>query len=297
MSKSIALAALALALAVLSACGGGSDAAPGPAVSGNPDLYPYLANWRACGRTATGSEDRYLVLSPYRDPSMLIFLDNRFVFPTADCSGPATDIVTTSGNFRYAGSKEMDAASVDKFIINTDGAAPLKQVLRIVADGGPVELRFGRLDMPLDQDGFPTMFEPRGLVRQGDAIRKYLGTWSACIAEAGGSRSESLELTMVSDTSARLKWSVLHFQKVADCTGTGSGGTSEAGFLLDGTKAIGLETVDKVTLSFNAPTPPQKQVYLIRPDAPATLWRGAPEGPLDADGYPTTLSTAPLARR
>ncbi len=134
----------------------------------------------------------------------------------------------------------------------------------------------------------------------GAAFDKYVGTWSACIANSSGSGShlQSIAFAKTGDTAGTFSTTRLDYP-VAGCTGTATT-TSATGIVqLTGTKTIGAATVDEAVLTQGA-NAPQQQVLLVSGTTPATLAMGvaaADGGPVDANGYPTTLDSHPLTKQ
>jgi hypothetical protein len=132
-----------------------------------------------------------------------------------------------------------------------------------------------------------------------DPIDKYIGAWEGCISNAPGSYRETLGITKENATTAKSTVVLVNYPNPG-CTGAaGEPVYKLINFNLQGTKTIGAETVDKVIItdfgvtdaSFtplsNFPST-RKDVFLIA----NSTFRFSPGGggPLDAEGYPNTLS-------
>ena len=245
---------------------------------------------------ATGSRQETLVLTKYND-NALVFLALVFTYESSDCSGGAT-FTSSTGTVVFHGTKTIAGAIVDKVIVNTEGGAPDKQVYLIQGTGtGPFTLTTGLIGASVDADGYPTTLDSSSFLKGGAALEKYLGTWSsACIASDGGSHKEILTLTKISDMSAELTWEWPSYSS-SNCSGLAVSFVVQAGFLLEGTKTIGTDTVDKVILSFDAPRPAEKLVFLVKGTGPVTLTYGRIDGGADPDGYPTTLNGSVLTKQ
>lgn len=301
MSKRLRPAAMfALAVALLAGCGGSSDeAVPGaPASDPPPDIQRYAnVDWRGCAPTATGSRLRHLTITPHDEHPVPtgVYLDTWFEYTTPDCSGRSVNWDNSSGLMYFMGPKTFGAGTADKVIIAPGDSLLSTQQVYLLSGTGPVTLTAGRLEGPMDQFGYPAVLEDWSYVRQGDAIRKYVGTWTGCIRDGNYFRGESLQFSMGSNTSARLKWGVAYYV-TEDCNDNADVSYFEAGFLLQGTKMIGADTVDLVILSLDAPAPERKQVFLVRPTEPGVLWYGDTSA-LDANGYPARLGPLRLTRQ
>ena len=120
---------------------------------------------------------------------------------------------------------------------------------------------------------------------------KYAGTWVGCFPNGAASSRETLVITqltpaVLSATSTETNYAA------ASCAGAaGTTKTNPSTFTVDGSKTIGTDTVDKVTIT-QPGRPAQKQVVLAKGTAPVMLFVGkqaADGGAVDAEGYPTTL--------
>lgn len=137
-----------------------------------------------------------------------------------------------------------------------------------------------------------------GTIGSGDAVDKYVGTWSGCFAVGAGSLRETVVITRSSATTGGFTWTETAHTGTT-CAGTATDSDSGSGtFVMNGTKAIGADTVDKVTVTEGAAV--EKQVFLVKGTAPAMLSLGRAAldgGPVDAEGYPTTLDDHTLAKQ
>lgn len=120
---------------------------------------------------------------------------------------------------------------------------------------------------------------------------KYAGTWVGCFPNGAASSRETLVITqstatVLSATSTETNYAA------ASCAGAaGTTRTNPSTFTVDGSKTIGTDTVDKVTIT-QPGRPAQKQVVLVKGTAPVMLFVGkqaSDGGVVDAEGYPTTL--------
>jgi hypothetical protein len=287
------------ALALMAACGGGDDGTdPGATtpVVGASNINKYEGDWSRCVPAAPGSKKETVVLTKYNETTV-VFLALEFTYASSDCTGGG-NFASSTGTIVFNGSKTIAGATVDKAIVNTEGAASEKQVYLIQGTGtGPFTLTSGRIGAGVDTDGYPTTLDSSSFTKGGAALEKYLGTWrSGCVAASHGSHEEILTLTKISDTSAEFTWAWPSYSST-NCSGISFGVAEQGGFLLEGTKNIGADTVDKVILSFDAPRPEEKLVFLVKGTGPVKLTYGRIGGGADAEGYPTTLTGNVLTRQ
>mgnify|MGYP001203926491 CR=1 FL=1 len=296
MMRYLGLLAGIAALALVAACGGGDDGAGRGVDLGAPNSGRYEGDWGRCVPAGTGSRKETLDFTRYND-NTAVFLALAFTYASSDCSGAAT-FTSSTGNVVFHGTKTIAGTAVDKVIVNTEGGGAEKQVYLIQGTGtGPFTLTAGRIGAGVDADGYPTTLDSSSFLKGGAALEKYLGTWkSGCIAAEGGSRRENLTLKKISDMSAELTWEWPGYSS-RDCSGLALGLVWQGSFLLQGTKTIGTDTVDKVILSFDAPNPAKRMVFLVKDTRPATLTYGQVDGGADPDGYPTTLNGSVLTKQ
>lgn len=129
---------------------------------------------------------------------------------------------------------------------------------------------------------------------------KYVGTWTMC-TPTGATTSEKETIVLVRGTAINtldfISTNTAHF--AADCTGFFGTPQTETGTVtFNGTKVIGVETVDRAFIASGGLG--EKQVLVVRPTIPQTLAVGrtaSDGGTLDADGYPTTLESAVFVRQ
>ncbi|MHB8910981.1 MAG: hypothetical protein ACYDAA_19060 [Syntrophales bacterium] len=294
--RNLGLLAVIATLALVAACGGGDDGAGRGIDLGAPNIGRYEGDWSRCVPAGTGSRQETLDFTRYSD-NTVVFLALAFTYPSSDCSGAAT-FTSSTGNVVFHGTKTIAGATVDKAIVNTEGGAAEKQVYLIQGAGtGPFTLTAGRIGSGVDADGYPTTLDSSSFLKGGAALERYLGTWkSGCIAAEGGSRREILTLTKISDMSAALTWEWPGYSS-SNCSGLSMGLVEQGSFLLQGTKTIGTDAVDKVILSFDAPNPAKRMIFLVKDTRPATLIYGRIDGGADPDGYPTTLNGSVLTKQ
>ena len=204
MKKSLILGGM-LILTLLAACGGSSDSNADPNATapgvGAVNIDKYVGNWSSCFAAGTGSKQETVILTKFNDSkTTVVFLATEFSYASSDCSGAATMTYST-GTMVFNGSKSLGVDTVDKAIVNAEGAAPEKQVY-LIKGTGPVTLTSGRIGGDVDADGYPTTLEGNSLTKQGAALEKYLGTWRSCVASGNGSEEEILTLTKATDSSA-----------------------------------------------------------------------------------------------
>lgn len=130
-----------------------------------------------------------------------------------------------------------------------------------------------------------------GTTTTSAVVDKYIGTWVSCKAtSASSSEQETLVLQKASDTTVNTSSSVKSFP-TTNCSGTGTAQPTDSGTATwVGTKLVGSETVDEINIVQGTTT--IKQIVLIRSDG--KLYSGVEAvsgGPVDANGYPTTLET------
>lgn len=129
---------------------------------------------------------------------------------------------------------------------------------------------------------------------------KYVGTWTACTT-TGTTTSQRETLVFVRGTAINsLNFTntiTTHF--AAGCTGSFGTPQTESGTVtFNGTKVIGVETVDRVSIGNGSLV--EKQVLVVRATNPQTLATGrafSDGGTLDGDGYPTTMDSQVFARQ
>jgi hypothetical protein len=135
-----------------------------------------------------------------------------------------------------------------------------------------------------------------GMAGPIQTVDKYVGKWSSCFAIETGFEKDTFSLNKVNDTKGVIFDSRATY-RFPDCSGTATILKASIGTLvLNGTTTIGGDTVDKALITESGYPPDQKQVFLIRGTGPVTLTSGRMGGPIDADGYPTTLDRISLIR-
>ena len=125
----------------------------------------------------------------------------------------------------------------------------------------------------------------------GSLAEKFAGTWLSCSFSANAWIRQTV--TYVKTSEAALNFTAKSELFLGtNCTGTLHGTTTASGTVtfLGKTKTIGSETVEKIDMVTNGS--PFKQVTVIKRDGHMHL--GLLTGPLDAEGFPDTLS--PVAR-
>ena len=140
-----------------------------------------------------------------------------------------------------------------------------------------------------------TTTTPTTTTTSADVADKYVGAWGGCSVSGNSSERETIAFSKQNATTLGVSASNVKYA-AAGCSGTPGTTTNQAGTLvLGGTATIGTSTVDKGV--FTTGLEVQKQVFL----ATATtllLGRAANDGgPVDADGYPTTLDSGPPLTR
>ena len=149
-------------------------------------------------------------------------------------------------------------------------------------------------DAPASTPTTPTA--PTTTTTSADVADKYVGTWGGCLLEGSVYQRESLAFSKQNATTVAFTFNGSQFA-AADCNGAALATTADSGTVVfGGTKTIGTSTVDKGIVI--RATTESKQVFL----ATATtliFGRSARDGgPVDADGYPTTLDSGlPLTRQ
>ena len=138
-----------------------------------------------------------------------------------------------------------------------------------------------------------------GTTATAAVVDKYQGTWVGCFATNPGSGKEVITIAKTSDTTVSFSYVDTAYAST-DCSGTGTAAGNGSGtVVLNGTKTIGADTVDKGTVT-EGNKPSEKQVFLVKGTAPVTLTTGrtaADGGAVDADGYPTTMNTNSLTKQ
>jgi len=127
-------------------------------------------------------------------------------------------------------------------------------------------------------------------------VDKYVGTWVLCRGTGSmGSEREDLTLVKASDTTVNFSSTDAGYAST-DCSGavtTSQTDTGTATFV--GSETLGADTVDKIDIVQNGST--IRQVIVIRADG--KFYSGVDAGsggPVDANGYPTTLETEGSAK-
>ncbi len=125
-----------------------------------------------------------------------------------------------------------------------------------------------------------------------DPIDKYIGSWGNCYVS--GAASAKVVATFTKTSAATGNYSlVANGYASTNCSGAVAASSTDTGTaVLQGSKTIGAETVDKVIFTSRTDGP-AKQVVVVRGQQQLLLGRAAVDGgPVDADGYPTTLDTS-----
>jgi hypothetical protein len=128
-----------------------------------------------------------------------------------------------------------------------------------------------------------------GSTTSAAVVDKYVGTWVLCRPTGSmGSEREDLTLVKASDTMVDFSSTNTAFA-TTDCSGAQTGSQTDSGTAtFVGSEALGTDTVDKIDIVQNGT--PSKQVVVIRADG--KFYSGvdvSSGGPVDANGYPTTL--------
>jgi hypothetical protein len=134
------------------------------------------------------------------------------------------------------------------------------------------------------------------------AASKYAGTWTGCEPQQP-TTSKRLTIVYTPQAADMFAFSGAEVQYAAPaCAGAAGSTDAFAGTAtLTGTKIIGAETVDKVTLA-QIGAPAEQQVYLLKGTGSNTVTlqfglEARDGGGLDAEGYPNTLDHKILTRQ
>jgi len=314
MKHRLLMIASCLVPGLIAACGGGGGSAGNPASGGTGGtvaaaIDKYVGTWSACiADTSTTSHQESLTIARSTDASAnFTMTDVRFAGTT--CSGSVLATSTQTGTLVLTGTKTIGTDTVDEAIISAGSNAPQQQVL-LVKGTAPAALTTGVSASdggPVDANGYPTTLGTTALIKQAGTgvtatvtIDKYVGSWAACIPNGSGTGShlETIAVAKTGDTSGTFTLTRLDYA-IAGCTGTATTSTSSGTLQFTGTKTIGADTVDEA-IQTEGTNPPEKQVFLVKDTAPVTLTTGvlaSDGGPVDANGYPTTLDNHPLTKQ
>lgn len=125
---------------------------------------------------------------------------------------------------------------------------------------------------------------------------KYGGTWGGCFSTgAASSRKETLVITPQGADIASFSFAETSYGQLACAGAAGTTSTDTGTVAFSGTKTIGTETVDKGIVTQAGGS--QKQVFLATATTLQFGRQAGDGGTPDADGYPTTFDTNPLARQ
>lgn len=117
---------------------------------------------------------------------------------------------------------------------------------------------------------------------------KYIGTWVRCLVTGGSTaQQDTLVLNKSTDTSMVFSDTLINYNNTT-CVGTGAQQAPTTGNVTwVGSKSIGSETVDEITIQTNGVVPIAKQVIEIRTDT--KLYLGDTTSTVDANGYPNAI--------
>lgn len=125
---------------------------------------------------------------------------------------------------------------------------------------------------------------------------QYAGTWVRCFAfSSTQSDSEAFVFTKVSDTVLTSAYSATRYQNTT-CTGAGTAQPGEQATLTLQGRSGAAANADKVLAQVTAPTPATIRTVLAL-SAEGLLQFGDRGRTLDAEGYPTLLTTQPAFRK
>ncbi len=130
-----------------------------------------------------------------------------------------------------------------------------------------------------------------------DPIDKYVGAWGVCVANGHQSAKVTLTFSKTSATSASYSASAKAYASIT-CSGAVANSVTNTGTaVLQGAKALGADTADKVILT-NPRGGQEKRVLVIRGQQLLLGLTALEGGALDAEGYSNTLDTDyPLTRQ
>jgi hypothetical protein len=131
------------------------------------------------------------------------------------------------------------------------------------------------------------------------AADKYVGTWTNCVvtpASAANAASSTRDLvTFNKNSTGGLDITDVYTYYTNDkCAGTGMPEPTVTGnIIFTGTKTIGSDTVDKVTLTVTAPRAQTKKDILLVKNGILNNGNTDLAALLDTEGYPDTMNAAP----
>jgi len=130
------------------------------------------------------------------------------------------------------------------------------------------------------------------------AADKYVGTWSGCFSDGGGSRQDTNVISKTGASSLTANWQEAYYAATG-CLGTPSRtNIGVANVTLVGSKTIGTDTVDKADILQSTPgAQTEKQVLAVLNGQFAIGVTAQDKGPVDAQGYPNSLDPAKLAKK
>ena len=155
MKRTVHLIFGVLAIATLTACGGGgSEEAPAIAVVEIADKY--IGTWVACSSSPSTSVRETFIFSK-ASATKVSYTFTQVGFDNTACSGlPPSSPFSATGTFTFAGTKVIDGKTVDK--INDEFFAPVARTEKGVGFISGTTLTLGS-DAPLDAEGYPTALD------------------------------------------------------------------------------------------------------------------------------------------
>jgi hypothetical protein len=309
-------------VALVAACGGGGgggehDAVAAPAAStggaspgiaapaadsAQADLQKYVGTWLACfpAPVGTGSFIQSLAMRVKDAQTLDVSLTNTSMSQPG-CAGAVTRIDESHQFSTFVGTKVADGGTVDKITILYDTGQAFKQVMTVF-DGS--RLYLGAVDRgPLDAEGFPDTLSPsirtKGSLNVTTALPtvgsdKYAGTWAACVPN-GTNFVLQRAVVLPTGSGAYESITTATFYALPGCSGNVLLTPKPLTYstTIVGTATVGGQAVDRVqTLLPDGSV--TRQITMIGGDG--RWYFGDLNGPTDADGYPTTFSSAPRAR-
>jgi len=162
MKNQSLIAAAVSALALLAACGGNDDST-GSSAAG---IDRYVGTWSSCYATATGFEKDTFQLKRVSDTQGVIF-DGKIAYQFADCSGTGTPLKASIGTLVFSGTTTIGGVTVDRALISESGFPPDQKQVYLVQGTAPATLTSGRMQGPVDADGYPATLDSVSLTKEG----------------------------------------------------------------------------------------------------------------------------------
>ena len=159
MKKQFAMLMGASVLALLGACGGGSDA------TGDDPADKYVGSWSVCRQVSANQSIRESTSFTKTTATSGNFSYMEAIYASLNCTGAESNPDSGSGTFTIVGTKTIGDKVVDKFVIKSADGSEFKQVFLV--SGGLFYIGLDDEDGGTrDGEGFQNSLEAVGKPKQ-----------------------------------------------------------------------------------------------------------------------------------